>query len=149
MNIKWIEIFFWIALFIVFYTYIGYGIVLYMLVKIKEAFKKPIPFELQENTLPTVSLFITAFNEEDVVDEKMHNSLSLDYPRNLLKIVWVTDGSNDQTNSILQANWGNDVTVLFDPRRQGKTAAINRGMPFIEDSIVVFRSEERRVGKEC
>ena len=40
MNTLWIEIIFWIALFIVFYTYLGYGIVLYLLVKLKELFVK-------------------------------------------------------------------------------------------------------------
>ena len=98
MNTLWIEIIFWIALFIVFYTYLGYGIVLYLLVKLKELFVKPIKRKLPEDsTLPEVTLFITAFNEEEVVDEKMKNSLELDYPEDKLHIVWVTDGSNERT----------------------------------------------------
>ena len=59
MNTLWIEIIFWIALFIVFYTYLGYGIVLYLLVKVKELFVKPIKRKLPEDsTLPEVTLFI-------------------------------------------------------------------------------------------
>ena len=66
------EIVFWISLFIVFYTYIGYGIVLYILVKIKETFRKPIHYPMPPDAeLPELTLFIAAYNEEDVVDEKM------------------------------------------------------------------------------
>ena len=99
-----LEIIFWLALFIVFYTYLGYGIVLYVLVKLKELFVKPVKRSLPASDagLPEVTLFITAFNEEDVVDEKMENSLELDYPADKLHIVWVTDGSDDSTNERLQ-----------------------------------------------
>ena len=91
-----LEIIFWSALFMVFYTYLGYGIVLYALVKLKELFVKPVKRVLPpDSDLPEVTLFITAFNEEDVVDEKMENSLALDYPADKLRIVWVTDGSDD------------------------------------------------------
>jgi len=86
-----LEIIFWLALFVVFYTYLGYGIVLYILVKLKELFVKPVKRSLpaSDADLPEVTLFITAFNEEDVVDEKMENSLELDYPADKLHIVWV------------------------------------------------------------
>ncbi|GCB34431.1 hypothetical protein KGMB02408_13760 [Bacteroides faecalis] len=67
-----LEILFWFALFIVFYTYLGYGILLYALVKLKELFVKPVKRSLptSDSDLPKVTLFITAFNEEDVVDKK-------------------------------------------------------------------------------
>ena len=95
-----LEILFWFALFVVFYTYLGYGILLYILVKLKEFFVKPVRRSLPatDGELPEVTLFITAFNEEEVVDEKMENCLELDYPADKLHIVWVTDGSNDGTN---------------------------------------------------
>ena len=97
-----LEIVFWISLFIVFYTYIGYGIVLYILVKIKETFRKPIHYPIPpDEELPELTLFIAAYNEEDVVDEKMQNCLDLDYPTEKLQIFWVTDGSNDHTNERL------------------------------------------------
>ena len=150
MNTLWIEIIFWIALFIVFYTYLGYGIVLYLLVKLKELFVKPIKRKLPEDsTLPEVMLFITAFNEEEVVDEKMKNSLELDYPEDKLHIVWVTDGSNDGTNEQLRTRWEGKATVLFQPERQGKTAAMNRGMKLINTPIVVFTDANTMVNLEA
>lgn len=150
MNTLWIEIIFWITLLIVFYTYLGYGIVLYLLVKLKELFVKPIKRKLPEDsTLPEVTLFITAFNEEEVVDEKMKNSLELDYPEDKLHIVWVTDGSNDGTNEQLRTRWEGKATVLFQPERQGKTAAMNRGMKLINTPIVVFTDANTMVNQEA
>lgn len=150
LNTYWIEIIFWIALFIVFYTYLGYGILLYLLVKVKELFKKPMkyPAPTDEQT-PEVTLFITAFNEADVVDEKMENSLKLDYPKEKLHIVWVTDGSNDGTNDRLRTRWAEKATVFFQPERLGKTAAMNRGMKLVNTPIVVFTDANTMVNREA
>ncbi|MCD7924203.1 MAG: glycosyltransferase family 2 protein [Bacteroides sp.] len=131
---------FFILLFIVFYTYLGYGILLWILVEIKQMLH-PAPNENADGAsktsgLPEVTLFITAYNEEKVVDGKMKNCHELDYPKDKLKIVWVTDGSNDHTNNKLKEYA--DATVLFTPERKGKTAAMNRGMRFVTTPIVVF-----------
>ena len=133
-----IEILFWICLFLVFYTYIGYGIVLYCLVALKRLIckKKDKEEEVDDNKLPHVTLMICAYNEQDVVDMKMENSLQLDYPKDKLHIVWVTDGSNDNTNSMLEKYEG--VRVLHRPERRGKTAALNRGIALAETSIIIM-----------
>lgn len=146
-----LEIIFWFALFIVFYTYLGYGIVLYILVKLKELFVKPVKRSLPSSSsdLPEVTLFITAFNEEDVVDEKMENSLELDYPAEKLHIVWVTDGSDDGTNERLQTRWAGKATVHFQPLRQGKTAAMTRGMTLVDTPLVVFTDANTMVNREA
>lgn len=145
-----LEIIFWSALFMVFYTYLGYGIVLYALVKLKELFVKPVKRVLPpDSDLPEVTLFITAFNEEDVVDEKMENSLALDYPADKLRIVWVTDGSDDGTNDRLQTRWNGKVTVYFQPKRQGKTAAMTRGMTLVRTPLVVFTDANTMVNSEA
>lgn len=130
-----IEIIFWVSAFIVFYTYVGYGIVLYFLVKVKEALYKPSP-RVTPDDLPQVTLLIAAYNEELVVVEKMANTMELNYPKENLKIVWVTDGSTDATNELLTEYA--DVTTLFEAKRGGKSAAINRAMPFINTPIVIF-----------
>ena len=146
-----LEVVFWFALFVVFYTYLGYGIVLYILVKLKELFVKPVKYSLpaSNDELPEVTLFITAFNEEDVVDEKMENSLDLDYPADKLRIVWVTDGSDDRTNERLQTRWAGKATVHFQPLRQGKTAAMTRGMTLVDTPLVVFTDANTMVTREA
>ncbi len=142
------EIIFWISLFIVFYTYLGYGILLYILVKIKECFRKTVVAPMPaDNSLPDLTLFIAAYNEETVVDEKMRNSLELDYPAEKLHIFWVTDGSNDRTNELL-AKWP-QATVIYQPERQGKTAALNRGMQFVKTPLVVFTDANTHINREA
>lgn len=143
---KTIEILFWIGFLLVFYTYLGYGIILYLMVKIKEKFKKEYKLALPEE-LPEVTLFITAYNEELVIDEKMRNTLALNYPEEKLKIVWVTDGSNDDTNKKLKIY--PQVSILFQPERQGKTAALNRGMRFVNTPLVVFTDANTMINPEA
>jgi len=146
--VKTIEILFWICLFIVFYTYIGYGIILYLLVKIKEVLHKPETLTLPEDDkLPEVTLLVTAYNEEEVVNEKMANSLALDYPKEKLKWMWVTDGSNDRTNEKLKEY--PEVEILYQPERQGKTAALNRAIGEVKTPIVVFTDANTMINKEA
>ncbi len=128
-------ILFWICLIVVFYTYIGYGILLVIAVRIKELFIKNAKNKLPKK-LPDVTLFITAYNEQEVVRKKMKNCLSLDYPKDKLHVVWVTDGCDDNTNELL--NLYSDVKVYFQHKRKGKASAMNRGMNFIHTPIVVF-----------
>ena len=143
---KALEIVFWISVFVVFYTYIGYGIVLWVLVKVKETFR-PRKEPRMPDELPEVTLFVAAYNEERVVDEKMANTRSLDYPAARLKVVWVTDGSDDSTNRRLEAY--PEVEVFFQPERQGKTAALNRGIEFVETSLVVFTDANTMLNPEA
>lgn len=130
-----IAIIFWIGAFVVFYTYVGYGMLLWMLVKVKESVCRPVQPALPEE-LPEVTLFIAAYNEELIVKDKMANCRELNYPAEKLKIMWVTDGSNDRTNDLLSEY--PDVSVRFSPERRGKTAAFNRGMPFVTTPYVVY-----------
>jgi cellulose synthase/poly-beta-1,6-N-acetylglucosamine synthase-like glycosyltransferase len=126
---------FYFSLLLVFYTYIGYGILLWLLVQIRELFR-PKRQPVVPGELPEVTLFIAAYNEEEMVEEKMANCLALDYPAERLRILWVTDGSTDLTNEKLKAYPG--VEVHFQPERRGKTAAINRGMTFVKSPVVLF-----------
>lgn len=141
-----VSILFWTGVFIVFYTYAGYGVLLYLLVRIKEIFRKPVPSELPGD-LPEVTLFIAAYNEESVVHAKMLNSRALIYPAGKLKIVWVTDGTNDRTNELLETY--PEVTVLFQPERKGKTAALNRGVQYVDTPIVVFTDANTMLNPEA
>lgn len=136
---------FWIALAIVFYTYAGYGFVLIFLVKIKEFFRAKVKIS-QTLIYKEVTLLIAAYNEEEIVDSKMRNTYEIDYPREKLKIVWVTDGSNDNTNNLLSKY--SDVTVLYESKRAGKSAALNRAVPLLDTSIVIFTDANTMLNRE-
>ncbi len=132
------KIVFWIALFIVFYTYIGYGILLYIIIRLKRLFVgRPHESVLPaDEELPTMTLMICAYNEEDIVKEKMANTLALDYPKDKFRIMWVTDGSNDHTNELLAAY--PEVDIVFSPERRGKTAALKHGLRELKTRYVAF-----------
>lgn len=133
-----LKIFFWVCLALVAYTYVGYGLVLWLLLRVKRLFvKKEPPQELPaDDELPTVTLMICAYNERDIIEEKMQNIRQLRYPRERLCIMWVTDGSSDDSNDLLQ-NYP-EVTLVFSPERRGKAAAMQHGLRENKSEIVVF-----------
>jgi len=88
--------------------------------------------------LPRVSLVIAAYNEELVIAKKLANSLALDYPRELLEIIVVSDGSTDRTHEIVSGFAGQGVVALHDPPRSGKSAALNRAVAAAAGDIVLF-----------
>lgn len=144
MNV--LAVLFWVLLGIVFYTYIGYGIVLYFLLTLKRLFKKKNPLTLTDDELPEVTLLVAAYNEEDYVKTKVENTLQLNYPPHKLHQMWVTDGSNDKTPELLAAY--SSVEVLHKPERNGKIAAMNRAVKFVKTPIVVFSDANTLLGKE-
>jgi poly-beta-1,6-N-acetyl-D-glucosamine synthase len=131
---KTLEISFWIMLGITFYAYLGYGILLYVLVKIKNLFVKKPNFSNQ--VLPEVTLLVAAYNESDYVVDKVKNTIAQSYPSDKLKIVFVTDGTTD--DSIEKLKSFEQVKVYHSDERKGKMAAINRVMPLIKSPITVF-----------
>ncbi len=143
-----LEILFWIALFICVYTYVGYGLLLYAMVRVKRWLKgSPKPLLLPaDDQLPTVTLMICAYNEQDVLAMKMENIQALDYPKDKLTVMWVTDGSTDQTNTLLQQY--ENVVVVYHPERRGKTAALNHGISQVKTDIVVMTDANTMVNKE-
>ena len=144
-----LKIIFWICIFLVFYTYIGYGMLLWVLVQIKrivrgKAAQRDLP---ADNVLPDVTFMICAYNEQDIVDMKMENTLQLDYPHDKLHIMWVTDGSTDQTNERL-AQYP-EVEVVFSPERKGKTAALNHGISMVHSETTVMTDANTIVNPEA
>lgn len=131
---------------LVFYTYLGYGIVLFVLLQIKRLFTRKKQLILTNDELPHITLLVAAYNEEDYVAKKVENTRSLDYPSEKLHQMWVTDGSNDRTPQLLSAY--SDVTVLHKSERAGKIAAMNRAVKFVKTPIVVFSDANTLLGHE-
>ena len=144
-----LKIAFWICLFLVFYTYIGYGMLLWLLVSIKrmvrgKAEKPALP---TDNALPDVTFMVCAYNEQDVVDLKMSNIRELDYPKEKLHVMWVTDGTTDETNKRLERY--PDTEIVFSPERKGKTAALNHGISMVKTEIVIMTDANTLVNPEA
>ena len=142
---------FWALLFIVFYSYIGYGILLGFLVKLKKTAAPPTA-TMNAADLPEVTFMVAAYNEERWIEDKIRNSLALDYPKNKIHFFFVTDGSTDSTpDRVLNFpnTEGYTIELFHKPERRGKIAAVERVMPFVKTPVVVFTDANTDLNPEA
>ena len=97
--------------------------------------------------MPTVTLLIAAWNEEECIENKIQNSFALNYPPNKLRYLFITDGSTDNTVNIIKSY--SYVDLMHKDIRQGKTAAINRAMKEIDSDVVVFSDANALLNKDA
>lgn len=146
-----VKFLFFFSLFIVFYSYIGYGLLIYLIVNLKKLFRRnstasagnPLSQSFggqgrlpSTDFEPDVTLLVAAYNEADCIEQKLRNSLDLDYPAGKLRWVFITDGSTDATADIIRRY--TSVLLLHQTERKGKVAAINRAMKYVETPYVIF-----------
>lgn len=136
---------FWIGIAIVVYSYLGYGILLYFIVKIKKMLSAKPSFD--PSFEPYVSLVVPCFNEADYIEDKIKNSLLLDYPQDKLQLIFISDGSNDDTADRIKKY--PQVLGLHEDARNGKAAAMNRAMQHVKGSIVVFCDANTELNSEA
>lgn len=138
------ELIFWFSLAILFYSYLGYGILVFLINNIRVLFsatKKVVSPEFP------VTLIITAYNEAAILPQKITNTLAIDYPFEKLKIILVTDGSTDRSEQIVKKY--PNVELLHRPERMGKYAAIKRAMKNVTTPVVVFSDANTMLNPEC
>lgn len=141
------ELIFWILLFIVFYTFVGYALVLFVILQTKKLlpnYKKQVVITGEQ---PDVCMFVAAYNESAYVDEKVKNLLSLNYPSSKIQFLWITDGSNDGTPGMVRKYPQMEVHHLQE--RRGKINAMNRGMKFVKAPIVIYSDSNTSLNKEA
>jgi biofilm PGA synthesis N-glycosyltransferase PgaC len=131
------ELILWLSLFIVVYTFVGYGLLLYIIVRIKRVVKgKPHQILVDPDLLPTCTLVVAAYNEEHFITQKIINTLQLKYPKGKLEFLFITDGSDDQTPAIIGQY--PQIQLMHQPERSGKIMAIHRAMKNVHTDITVF-----------
>ncbi|MEW6381816.1 MAG: glycosyltransferase family 2 protein [bacterium] len=142
-----IKILFFFSLFLIFYTYLLYPLVIFCLNIILRQKKDHL---IDESFLPSVSVVVVAHNEKDVIQEKIENCLSLDYPKEKLEIFFASDASTDGTDEII-AQYQKKGAVRFLPVRPrgGKSNALNIAMPHVRGEIVVFSDANTFVQKDA
>lgn len=137
---------FWISLFILFYTFLGYGIVLYFMVSIRRLIKGKRLIPPLEN-LPSCTLVIAAYNEEFFIKEKLANTLSLNYTAGKLEIIFITDGSDDKTPEIISTF--PQIKLMHQPLRAGKVAALHRAVEQVKTDIIIFTDANTILNKDA
>lgn len=115
MTLRWtVEVIFWLGAVALFYTYAGYPLLLALVSALKPRSVRRGQFA------PTVSIIITAYNEERDLAAKLENTLALDYPRELLEIIVASDCSTDRTDQIAREFGGRGVQLYRQSERLGK-----------------------------
>lgn len=129
-----------LSLAIMLYHYIGYPLMLWLWCRVRKLRSQI--FDFPVHGWPTVSLIVAAYNEQNIIVEKLDNSIELDYPESLLDIIVVTDGSTDSTAQLVRdyiaQHTDQSIKLLHDPERAGKSAAINRAARQADGEILVF-----------
>lgn len=139
---------YWLSLFVVFYTYVGYGFLLYVLVRLRRLVRgRRVAPSLTAEDYPSLALVVAAYNEAECMEAKIVNTLALDYPTDRLSLLFVTDGSTDATPDIVRRH--PRIELLHSPERRGKIHAIHRAMGRIRAEIVVFTDANTSLNPEA
>lgn len=134
------QVLFWLALGIIFYTYIGFIIILAI-----RAYVRPRPF-IRGSETPSISLVIVAHNESDYIMKKLENALELDYPTDKLEIIVASDGSDDGMDEMIREANLPQVNLLSFPRA-GKNPTLNRAVEQAKGEILVFSDADSMLTK--
>src|SRR5712664_1731406 len=126
------EIIFGLSSAALFYTYAGYPLLLALISTLRPKRVRRDKFE------PTVTILITAYNEERALAAKLENTLALDYQRELLEIIVASDCSNDRTDEITRVFAERGVRLVRQPQRLGKTGAQNMAIAEARGEIILF-----------
>ncbi|HEX3739920.1 MAG TPA: glycosyltransferase family 2 protein [Terriglobales bacterium] len=138
---------FWVSLGLVLYPYVLYPLVLFLTYSVTQAWRDlrylGSPRNRRTETpapsgLPGVSIIIPAYNEEKVLLAKIDNLHELDFPRERLQVIFVSDGSEDGTNQILQNLTDENYQCILLTERKGKANALNQAVARATNEILVF-----------
>jgi len=126
------EVIFWLSAAALGYTYVGYPLLLELVSRLRT---RPVR---RKAFAPTVSVIITAYNEERDLAAKLENTLALDYPKDKLEVIVASDCSNDRTDEIARAFAARGVRLHRQTERRGKTAAQNAAVELSRGEVTLF-----------
>lgn len=129
---------------LVFYNYAGYAIIVYILNKLTGSRQSSTE---DPGFRPTVAFVVAAYNEEDVINQKIVNSLEQDYPKDKIEFLFITDGSTDNTPGLIARSPG--IRLLHGPERSGKAAALNRAVAETKQEIIIASDANTLLNKDA
>lgn len=136
------QLLFWSALVLLAYVYVGYPLLAYL---VSVAFPRTVARAENE---PTVTVLITAFNEEAAIAEKIENTLAIEYPSEKLEILIASDGSTDRTDEIVRSFAGRGVRLFRQEGRVGKTETQNNAVREASGDIILFSDATTEYGPD-
>lgn len=137
-----LAIIFYLSVALVFFAYFGYPLTLITISGFAAKKVKKQAFE------PSLTLIITACNEEKRIREKLENTVALEYPSELLQVIVTSDGSTDNTNEIVEEYAGQGIVLIALPERRGKENAQKEAVALASGDIIVFSDVATRIEPE-
>jgi Glycosyl transferase family 2 len=134
-----LEILFWLGVFLALYSYFLYPLLLTLLQR------RRVQATGEPTDLPPITVIVTARNEERRVQEKLENTLSLDYPPHLLEILVASDASTDATDEIVGRFAAHNVRLVRSPERKGKEYAQSLAIQASRTGLLVFTDTATRL----
>ena len=128
---------FWLSILFILYAYVGYPMLLWVLAIFKTRRTSKCTAEC-DTSRKEVTLIISAYNEEKVIENKILNSLAIEYPGELLEIMVVSDASEDNTDRIVSNYADRGIVLQRYEGRLGKTECLNRTVPAAKGDIIIF-----------
>lgn len=126
------EILLWVAIGMLAYIYVGYPI---LAIVLGHVFRRPV---VHGNDIPSITVIISAYNEEKHIGEKIRNTLGLDYHPDKLDIIVASDASSDATDQIVLKYAARNVRLMRIEGRLGKTACQNAAAAAASGEILLF-----------
>ncbi len=141
------QILFWISLALLYYIYDGYLRLLLLVTSLAGTSKQTVP--TQDTEIPKLTVLLTVFNEEELIEKRIQNILESEYPEGKLEIIVASDGSTDRTDELV-SKFRDRRVILFRPKeRKGKTDTQNQALPKATGDIVVFTDAGTSFDKMC
>ncbi|GAB2587926.1 glycosyltransferase family 2 protein [Spirosoma areae] len=142
---------FFLLAFLVFYTYIGYGLVAWLLVTFQQRRQVAPAGRVGLAATPDVTIIVPAYNEREYLPQKLQNCLAQDYPARHLHLLFVIEGSTDGSADYLaqQQQTVPNLTVISGTQRLGKIAAMNRAMQQVLTPITIFTDANTQLNAEA
>lgn len=129
---------FWLQVVAIGYAYLGYPLLLRALAALRGVVRPRAPAPAPAAPLPSLTMIIPVHNEEAVIAAKLSNCVALDYPRDRLDVLVVSDGSTDKTTDIVDGYAPQGIRLLAIGERGGKARALNHGLAHASGEIVCF-----------
>jgi len=134
---------FWVSVFLLGYTYLGYPTLIWLWSRIKLA-KEPKAIEQ-----PSVSIVVVAHNEASRIEARIRNLLELDYPADRFEIIIASDASTDDTVAVAMPFQSEQVRVIEFTKRRGKPAVLNDVIPGLKNEITVLMDVRQRIKNDA
>lgn len=131
---------YWLSVAALAYTYVGYAVLMRGLA----AGRSLVPSMPESGEVPSVSVVIVAFNEQERIRARIANILASEYPADRLDVIVVSDGSTDSTAASVREFSEKRVDVIERPTRSGKAACLNAAFAHVSGTVVVLADARQR-----